>query len=234
MPTALRSRCRRRAPSSASSTAAAGSPSRNSLFALEPVLLRDLRGVLAASKPGVASGEFAVEVAEERVDPRGLLAARTPVRSGSAAPCLPSPAMPPQCAGVEPVHRARPWSSLRVRSRPRQDAEQVGDDLVGVVDGRACRAGRRRRGAGTGRMRRGRRRRARCAVRPARAGRVKPTPTSTSRSSSPIAQGSMRCRAGQLLEPVEAVLGEAVDVDRENAAQLVEQDPGKLLALRRR
>ena len=53
------------------------------------------------------------------------------------------------------------------------------------------------------------------------------------RSRSGSDHGSFRCCRGQPLDQVEPVLGEALDVDGQVAAQLVEQRRGDLLAVLR-
>ena len=88
-------------------------------LAFEAVLLRDLRGVLAGQHAGVSGGQVAVQVAEERVDPGGLLALERFAQRVAGA-VFARPGVPAQRSGVQAVVRAvgtvgRVSSPARVR-----------------------------------------------------------------------------------------------------------------------
>ena len=208
------------------------SPFAELALAFDPVLLRHLGGVLAGEHSGVPGGEFAVQVAEERVDPGGLLAlerlaqrVRRTVHAVAGAPA--------QRAGVEAVVRARPGSRVRVSSPARAStasrpamtwSASVGRDRARQPGRVAAQVAAERAAAGDGQR----------GAAPARACRAGEHDTDIDE---PLVLAHRprldQVGAGQLLGPVEAVLGEDVDVDGTDAAELIEQDPGQLEPLLR-
>ena len=212
------------------------SPSRNCVLALLAVVAAaPARCARGRACPAQLRGHVAVQVAEERVDPGDRLAVERLAQRVGGAGCAVAGAASAARRRLEPVarrRRRRPSRRGAAGQPSSQHLEQVGDDLAGVVDGQLpARAGAARPGAGSGRTRRGRTGKQRRGGRPA--GRPRDTrrrPARRARPSRHAPTGSIRCWRGQPLQPLEPVLGQAVDVDGQHPAQLVEQDPAQLLA----
>ena len=80
------------------------SPAAEVVLAVEPVLLRAPARCAHAPASRRSRGQVAVQVAEERVDPGGLLAAERLAQRVAGA-VLPVAGMPPQRPGVDAVLR---------------------------------------------------------------------------------------------------------------------------------